>query len=53
MTAVTMSFVFGSNLYLGGISFLAGISKYLGVGIAVVLLIAFIATSKKTTKAAQ
>ena len=53
MTAVTLSFVFGSNLYLGGISFLASIATYLGVGIAAVLLIVFIATAKKTEKAAQ
>ena len=53
MTAVTLSFVFGSKLYLGGISFLAGISKILGVGIAAVMLIVFIATAKKTEKAAQ
>ena len=53
MSAVTLSFVFGSKLYLGGISFLAGIATYLGVGIAAVMLIAFIATAKKGAKAAQ
>ena len=53
MSAVTLSFVFGSKLYLGGIPFLAGIATYLGVGIAAVMLIAFIATAKKGAKAAQ
>ena len=53
MSAVTLSFVFGSKLYLGGISFLASIATYLGVGIAAVMLIAFIATAKKGAKAAQ
>ena len=42
MTAVTVSFVFGSKLYLGGIPFLPPLSSYLGVGIAVVLLLLFI-----------
>ncbi len=47
MTAVTMSFVFGSKLYLGGISFLPPISRYLGVGIAVVLFVLFVVLAPK------
>ena len=47
MTAVTMSFVFGSKLYLGGISFLLPISRYLGVGIAVVLFVLFVVLAPK------
>ena len=52
MTAVTLSFVFGSKLYLGGIFFLAAISRYLGVGIAVVLFVLFaVLAPKKGAKA--
>ena len=51
MTAVTVSFVFDSKLYLGGISFLPPISKILGVGIAVVLLVLFIVMAPKGEKA--
>ena len=47
MTAVTVSFVFGSKLYLGGIPFLPPLSSYLGVGIAVVLLLLFILKAPK------
>ena len=53
MTAVTVSFVFGSKLYLGGIPFLPPLSSYLGVGIAVLLLILFVLKAPKaqfTTK---
>ena len=42
MTAVTVSFVFGRKLYLGGISFLPPLSSYRGVGIAVLLLLLFV-----------
>ena len=47
MTAVTVSFVFGSKLYLGGIPFLPPLSAYLGVGIAVLLLILFVLKAPK------
>ena len=53
MTAVTVSFVFGSKLYLGGIPFLPPLSAYLGVGIAVLLLLLFVLKAPKaqcTTK---
>ena len=53
MTAVTVSFVFNSKLYLGGISFFPPISKFLGVGIAVVLLVLFILKAPKGEKAAK
>ena len=47
MTAVTVSFVFGSKLYLGGIPFLPPLSSYLGVGIAVLLLLLFVLKAPK------
>lgn len=47
MTAVTVSFVFNSKLHLGGIPFLPPLSSYLGVGIAVVLLLLFILKAPK------
>ena len=53
MTAVTVSFVFNSKLYLGGISFFPPISKFLGVGIAVVLLVLFILKAPKGEKTAK
>ena len=53
MTAVTLSFVFSSNLYLGGIAFLASIAKILGVGIAVVLFALFVIKSPKKEKLAK
>ena len=53
MTAVTMSFVFNSKLYLGAIPFFPPISKILGIGIAVVLLVLFILKAPKGEKAAK
>ena len=53
MTAVTVTFVFNSKLYLGGIPFLPPISAILGVGIAVVLLVLFIVKSPKKEKLAK
>ncbi|MBQ3193715.1 MAG: carbon starvation protein A, partial [Oscillospiraceae bacterium] len=53
MTAVTLSFVFSSNLYLGGISFFPPISKILGVGTAVVLFILYTLKAPKAAKAAK
>ena len=53
MTAVTVSFVFSSKLYLGGIPFFPPISKFLGIGIAVVLLVLFILKAPKGEKAAK
>lgn len=53
MTAVTLSFVFSSNLYLGGISFLPPIAIYLGVGIAVVLFVLYLLKAPKGAKAAK
>ena len=53
MTAVTVSFVFNSKLYLGGIPFFPPISKFLGIGIAVVLLVLFILKAPKGEKAAK
>ena len=53
MTAVTLSFVFSSNLYLGGISFFPPISKVLGVGIAVVLFVLYTLKAPKAAKAAK
>ena len=53
MTAVTVSFVFNSKLYLGGIPFFPPISKILGIGIAVVLLVLFILKAPKGEKAAK
>ena len=53
MTAVTVSFVFNSKLYLGGIPFLPPISKILGIGIAVVLLVLFIVKAPKSEKAVK
>ena len=53
MTAVTVSFVFNSKLYLGGIPFLPPLSSYRGVGIAVLLLLLFVLKAPKaqcTTK---
>ena len=53
MTAVTVSFVLNSKLYLGGILFLPPLSSYLGVGIAVLLLLLFVLKAPKaqcTTK---
>ena len=53
MTAVTVSFVFNSKLYFGGIPFLPPLSAYLGVGIAVLLLLLFVLKAPKaqcTTK---
>ena len=47
MTAVTVSFVFGSKLYLGGVPFLPPLSAYLGVGIAVLLLLLFVLKAPK------
>ena len=47
MTAVTVSFVLNSKLYLGGILFLPPLSSYLGVGIAVLLLLLFILKAPK------
>ncbi len=51
MTAVTLSFVLNSELYLGRISFFPPISKYLGVSIAVILLVLFIIKAPKAEKA--
>ena len=53
MTAVTVSFVFNSKLYLGGIPIFPPISRILGIGIAVVLLILFIVKAPKGQKAAK
>ena len=53
MTAVTVSFVFNSKLYLGGIPFLPPISRILGVGIAIVLLVLFIVKAPKGEKAVK
>ena len=53
MTAVTMTFVFNSKLYLGAIPFLPPISKILGIGIAAVLLILFILKAPKGEKLAK
>ena len=53
MTAVTVTFVFNSKLYLGGIPFLPPISGVLGVGLAVVLLVLFIVKSPKKEKLAK
>lgn len=51
MTSVTLSFVLNSELYLGRISFFPPISKYLGVSIAVILLVLFIIKAPKAEKA--
>ena len=53
MTAVTATFVCSSNLYLGGISFLASASKIVGVGVAVILLVLFAVKAPKAEKAAK
>ena len=53
MTAVTMTFVFNSNLYLGKIPFLPPISKVLGVGIGVALLVLYLLKAPKGAKAAK
>ena len=53
MTAVTLSFVFSSNLYLGGISFLPPIAVPLGVGTAVVLFVLYTLKAPKGAKAAK
>ena len=53
MTCVTMTFVFNSNLYLGKITFLASISKVLGVGIGVALLVLYLLKAPKGAKAAK
>ena len=53
MTAVTLSFVFSSNLYLGGIPFFPPIAKILGVGTAVVLFILYTLKAPKGAKAAK
>ena len=53
MTAVTMSFVFNSKLYLGAIPFFPPISKILGIGIAVVLFVLFVLKAPKGQKAAK
>ncbi|MGN0405137.1 MAG: carbon starvation protein A [Bariatricus sp.] len=53
MTAVTLSFVFSSKLYLGRIPFFPPISKYLGVGIAVVMLVMFIIKARNSAKTIQ
>ena len=51
MTSVTLSFVLNSELYLERISFFPPISKYLGVSIAVILLVLFIIKAPKAEKA--
>lgn len=51
MTAVTMTFVFKSELYLGGISFLASIADIIGIVIALALLVIFLVVSNKHTTA--
>lgn len=51
MTAVTMSFVFSSKLYLGGISFFPPIANIVGIGTAVLLLLLFILKAPKVKKA--
>lgn len=53
MTAVTMTFVFNSNLYLGKIPFLPPISKVLGVGIGVALFVLYVLKAPKGAKAAK
>ena len=50
MTAVTVSFVFDSKLYLGGIPFFPVISRYVGVGIALVLFLLFVLKAPKGEK---
>jgi len=53
MTAVTLSFVFSSNLYLGGIPFLPSIAVPVGVGTAVVLFVLYTLKAPKGAKAAK
>ena len=53
MTAVTLSFVFSSNLYLGGIPFFPPISVYLGVGIAIALFVLYVVKAPKGAKVAK
>ena len=50
MTAVTLSFVLNSKLYLGCISFFPPISKFVGFGIAALLLVLFVAKAPKAKK---
>lgn len=49
MSAVTMTFVFQSNLYFGGIGFLSSNAKIIGIVLAVVYLVLFIFAAKKAT----
>ena len=51
--SVTLSFVFSSNLYLGGIPFLPPIAVPVGVGTAVVLFVLYTLKAPKGAKAAK
>ena len=53
MTAVTMTFVFNSNLYLGKIPFFPPISLYLGVGLGIALFVLYMVKAPKGAKAAK
>ena len=53
MTAVTMTFVFNSNLYLGKIPFFPPISLYLGVGVGIALFVLYMVKAPKGAKAAK
>ena len=53
MTAVTLSFVFSSPLYLGKIPFLPPIAIYLGVGTGIVLFVLYALKAPKGAKAAK
>lgn len=52
MSAVTMTFVFQSPLYLGKIGFLASASYVIGIVLAVLFLVLFILAAKKAKKEA-